>query len=141
MLLMLTSMLYGGLRGALAAIAAAFIQYDICAHGWAFGILPLRFVPQFNNNPHGVFVWLRAGAGQLMGSAAIAAIVLFVMRHERQINAAPRAKTVRACCSKMRQKALSCWIWRVSVSLRLTRLLIPYSAILTRSSCPSRAPN
>jgi PAS domain S-box-containing protein len=91
MLFMLTSMLYGGLRGALAAIAAVTIQYGICAYGWASGILPLRFVPQFNNDPHGVFVWLRAGAGQLMGSAAIAAIVIFVMRHEKQINAALRA--------------------------------------------------
>lgn len=96
MLFLLVAMLYGGVRGTLVAGAAILIQYAIGTYGWMSGVFPLHLIPQYNNDPQVLSVWIRSGMAQLMGSAAIAAIVLYVMQYERQINASLRASEDRA---------------------------------------------
>lgn len=95
MLLLLMAMLYGGLRGALAAGASIAILYAIGAYGWVTGIFPFHPIDA-NADPHRLSIWIRSAAGQLMASATIAAIVFYVMQHERQIAAALRVSEDRA---------------------------------------------
>jgi PAS domain S-box-containing protein len=95
MLLLLMAMLYGGLRGALAAGASIAILYAIGAYGWMTGIFPFHPV-DVNADPHRLSIWIRSAAGQLMASATIGAIVIYVMQHERQIAAALRVSEDRA---------------------------------------------
>lgn len=92
-LFLLLAMLYGGLRGAYAAGAAIALLYALAGYGWFTGLFPLNVTApgaRFHdpNDPLRLTVWFRAGAGQLLASGAMVAIVYYVMEHGRKAMAA-----------------------------------------------------